>query len=195
MIDSHKIDEVSFVDHFDNNIMERPKTWWRKAWNWQPLYWLRCHTFTKYHMVDCRTPTYRWGWIDRSEMLLYANFNILVEFIELEKPDKFIDWRSDPEHSHAWDEMMYLYTWWKHERQAELNAMSLILNEVQHQDWDDMFESIPQEENGEKYWTMKPLSKKQEEMYDRYGAEEQRLEKKDQDNLHRLIEIRKYLWT
>lgn len=188
---THKIEERSFLDHFNNNIMELPKSLWRRAWNWKPLYWLRCHTFTKYHMIDCRTPEYRWGWIDRSEILLLANFRVLVEFIELEKPDKYINWESDPHHSHAWSEMSKLYRWWKFERPLELEALSVMLDAIPHQEWDDMFEKLP-DGNG---YLLKPAPDEYRKIYDAYGIEEERLEKKDQDNLHRLIEIRRYMWT
>jgi hypothetical protein len=201
MPDIHKIDESSFLDHFDNNIMEYPRSLWRKLWSWKPFYWLRCHTFTKYHMIDCRNDYYdagggyTWGWHDRTEILLIANFNILAEFIELEHPNKFINWESDDDHSHAWSEMNDLYNWWKNGRRAERTALYAILNEIPYNDFEDMFEPAPDESGGEKYWRMKPFSNQQQDMYDRYHKEETRLEQKDQDNLHRLIEIRGYMWT
>ena len=189
-----------FLDHFDGNIMEYPRSIWRKMWGWRPFYWLRCHTFTKYHMIDCRndyydTTPYKWGWYDRCAILLLANFNILAELMEKEHPGKFIVWSADPHQAHAWSEMSELYHWWKVERKQEQQALSDILAADEDKDWDDWFEPIPREDGKEKYWAMRPISDARREMYDRYNVEETRLNQKDEDQLIRLIKIRMFLWT
>lgn len=54
-------------------------------------YWIRTHTIDKYHLVDVRQPkdspnqyAYRWGWIEPSEKIVLAIFNIFCEFFEKE---------------------------------------------------------------------------------------------------------------
>ena len=84
------------------------KIWeWWKYWRTWPfkyisyaLYWLRAHTLDRYHMLDIRDKRngYAWGWMDRSEGILFANMAILVSFIEDEKAfDCHVDWRSAAE--------------------------------------------------------------------------------------------------
>jgi len=41
---------------------------------------------------------------------LHAAFQVLVDFIEREHPDRVIDWNADPGHQHAWREIKSLYT-------------------------------------------------------------------------------------
>jgi len=186
----------SFWDHFDNNIMEYPRSWWRAAWNWTPLYWLRCHTFTKYHMIDCRNDyydpsPYKWGWYDRCGILLLANFNILVDFMENERPGDIIDWYATPEHAAAWEEINRLYNWWKHERKAEHKACFEILKDVDLS-WERMWEP---HETDPRLVSLKPLEGDDKAKMDAYSAESDRLDAKDQEMLHRLIEVRMSLWT
>ena len=54
-------------------------------------YWIRTHTINKYHLIDIRQQknspdqyAYRWGWIDPSEKIVLAIFNIFCEFFEEE---------------------------------------------------------------------------------------------------------------
>jgi len=186
----------SFWDHFDNNIMEYPRSWWRKAWGWRPLYWLRSHTFTRYHIVDCRNDyydpyPYKWGWYDRCAIILLANFNILVEYMEREHPGDIIAWDSTPEHSAAWKEINELYEWWKRGRKAEHIACSELLDGVD-MSWEKMWKPDP--ENSAMYQFQKPQDDEKTK-WDAYSAESDRLDAKDQEMLHRLIEVRMNLWT
>lgn len=52
-------------------------------------------------------------WHDRDEILLHAAFQVLVDFIESEQPDRTIDWNADELHKGAWKEIKSLYKWWK----------------------------------------------------------------------------------
>ena len=187
-----------FLNHFDNNLMEYPRSWWRAAWNWNPLYWLRSHTFTKYHIVDCRNDyydpsPYKWGWYDRSGLLLLANFNILVDFMENERPGEVIAWEETPEHSAAWKELNELYNWWKTGRKAEHEACDAILDGLTFK-FEDMFKKV-EDDKGD-YWEFDPPQSELRNTKMRlYSEETDRLEKKDQEMLHRLIDIRGHMWT
>src|SRR3990172_13300543 len=55
-------------------------------------------------------------WHDKDEVLLHAAFQLLVDFVEEEHPDKVTDWSSDDAHRIAWKEIKRLYRWWKHIR-------------------------------------------------------------------------------
>jgi hypothetical protein len=46
------------------------------------LRYLKIHTLEK-------------GWYGRDELVLHADFQLLTDFIEQEKPDKIVDWNID----------------------------------------------------------------------------------------------------
>ena len=91
-------------------------------------HWFRSHTFARYHLLDMRSPKngYRYGYMDRSDIMLFANFKLLVEYVELEDALNFIDWDPDDddfpskewvdETRHAGKEIRELYKWWTVER-------------------------------------------------------------------------------
>jgi len=106
-------------------------------------YWLRCHLWDRYHLVDCgyENPTgYRWGWNDVDTLMLYAAFELLRRFIEnedgleelryqhmaaRETPDEWFSGAKDPagekqasidERLHAYNEIKDLWQWWTKDR-------------------------------------------------------------------------------
>jgi hypothetical protein len=131
------------------------------------------------------------GWHDKDEVLLHAAFQLLVDFVEQEKPDKVVDWNSDVTHRRAWKEIKSLYTWWKKQRPARhgpLDDKKLVAPPLK-------FKKIPGSDLGE---IVEPDRKKYAKYY-RALQEHVMLEEKwfqeDQRNLHRLVEIRVFLWT
>jgi hypothetical protein len=159
-------------------LLDEPERYWRKLWSWRPLYWLRCHTFTRYHVIDISGQDgYRWGWIDRDHAMFLACFKLLVEYVELERPFDVIDWDSDPDHQHAAREIRELYDWWKAGRAEEHRRVDEFFDEHRRDDgsvmggWDS-------KENGEHWHRM-------------YTA----LDTKDDEQLLRLMKIRRSLWT
>jgi hypothetical protein len=128
-------------------------------------------------------------WYDRDTILLEAAFQVLVDFIEKEKPGEVIDWDYDEEHKKVWDEIQSLYKWWKEERPARIDPVM-----------DDSLEAPPFEfetrEDGSSVWN--PEKEKYAEFW-KACEESSRLEiiwnEEDQKNLHRLIDIRRHMWT
>jgi hypothetical protein len=131
------------------------------------------------------------GWHDRDEVLLYAAFQILVDFVEQEHPDKLIDWNATEEHRRVWKEMRSLYRWWtkiRPARHSPLNDKQLAVPPLR-------FQKIP---DSEMYEMVEPDRKKYAAYYralKKHGQLEQKWYEEDQRNLHRLIEIRGHLWT
>jgi hypothetical protein len=130
-------------------------------------------------------------WHDRDEILLHAAFQVLIDFMENERPDKTIDWSADDMHKHAWKEMRSLYKWWTQKRPARrspLDNKRLAIPPLK-------FEKIPATD---RYRTIEPNRKRYAGYYTAL-REHSRLEQKwldeDQGNLHRLIDIRGFLWT
>jgi hypothetical protein len=132
------------------------------------FYWLRTHTIHRYHIVDMRSPRngYKWGWIDRSEGVMYAAFAVLVDFVENEYPG-MVDWDWSEESRTSRDEFMALYRWWTKERKEEHDAHDAECSRV---------------------FATKEDRKR---IYDAGEA----LEAKDTEMLIRLIKVRNVLWT
>jgi len=57
-------------------------------------------------------------WYDRDEVLLHTAFQVLVDFIECENPDKTIDWNAEGVYQHVWKGIKSLYKWRKETRPA-----------------------------------------------------------------------------
>ncbi len=131
------------------------------------------------------------AYYDRDTVLLHAAFQVLVDFIEKEQPEKIVDWNIDQAHKHAWQEMQSLYKWWnkiRPARQSPLNNPKLVHPPLK-------FKKIPGSVNSE---LVMPDKKKYARYYQAL-KEDSKLEmkwlKEDQRNLHRLIDIRSFLWT
>ncbi|MFH1288964.1 MAG: hypothetical protein ABII25_09775 [bacterium] len=131
------------------------------------------------------------GWHDKDEVFLHAAFQILTDFIEQEKPVTIVDWNADELHKRAWKEIKSLYKWWKEirpSRKSPLDDKNLIVPPLK-------FKKI----HGSNLSKMvKPDKKKYAEYYqalEKHCKLEIKWNGKDQKNLHRLIEVRGFLWT
>jgi len=131
------------------------------------------------------------GWHDKDEVLLHAAFQLLADFVEKEWPDKIIDWDFDERHKNAWAEITSLYNWWtktRPKRRSPLDRKKLKRPPLKTR-------KIPGTDRRELVWS----EKKKYAPYYEAIKENARLEtewhEEDQRNLHRLIEIRGFLWT
>lgn len=84
-------------------------------------YWIRTHTYNRYHIVNCKDPSngYEWGWRDRDQLILLASFKIFKDFVEQEYPSN-IDWDYNDEYRAAKAELEYLYKWWTEIRPSQI---------------------------------------------------------------------------
>lgn len=191
---------------------------WLESWHFGPLrhvsravYWLRTHTYHRYHMLDIRSRRngYAWGWMDRSEGILFANMAVLVGFVEEEKAfDCYVDWRSaaemaaagegaDPSgnanrdaHAAAKKEMLDIYQWWTHDRKIEHDRHDDLLSRAYARPFE--FESIG---DGMSRLKKEILTKEEEELRAQCWSMEEALEAKDEEMMIRLIKVRGYMWT
>ena len=87
----------------------------------QAWYWLRTHTWNRYHIIDCRSPhnDYKWGWCDRDYLMLCACFNILKDFVERELPHSYTDYSQSGAWQDSRTEILALYEWWMKGRATE----------------------------------------------------------------------------
>lgn len=152
------------------------------------IYWVQCHTLPSYrfHILDLRNPgggeKWSYGWRDRTNILLWANFKILTDFVELEQPFDIVTYAATltPEkieqegiarQVEIHREMMDLYHWWKTGREAALKQL----------------DTFPDNSDPDKAARRKAR--------DAWHELRRKLDADDQTNLLRLVAIREYLWT
>jgi hypothetical protein len=127
-------------------------------------------------------------WCDKDRVLLYACFQILVDFIEKERPQTIVDYKHDPEHRRQWKELQAIYRYWKKdrprlERESDKALMKAGLEMV------DKPGSIIGRASQEIQITVK--DKKAHRLHDRLYDKLHRL---DDEMLQRIINIRHHLW-
>lgn len=161
---------------------------WRRLTD--AIYWIKCHTLPshRYHFLDLRNPYpgshYTYGWVDRCQVVLWAPFIALRDYIEKEEPANVADHYSvdeieaDPllqEQKRLHDEALALYHWWMKGRQEE------------------------SEEEGQLFRIFNQLKKNKDPEAE--GARQAWLEyrewqeKREDEMLERLIKIRRTFWT
>ncbi len=142
-------------------------------------------------MMHLKIPALDGGWVDKHKILLHAAFQILRDYVEQERPDRIIDWNADRRHAKAWREIKSLYRWWtkiRPKRKSPLEEKRLRRPRLKF------------EPNAEKtLYAMVPYDKRKYRAYDRALRRDWELRagwrEEDQRNLHRLVEIRPFLWT
>ena len=142
--------------------------------------------------------TLKKGWADRKDLLLHANFQILVDFVEKESPFKFIDWNSDVAHINAAKEIRLLYRWWVKLRPNRPDYYKE-LEENEIPSLEEMLEPIYSNDGKtiEHYRLIKPSKKylKYNKASKKMVKLERKWEEEDQKNLLRLAAIRQFLWV
>ncbi|MCI0699072.1 hypothetical protein L0337_44600 [candidate division KSB1 bacterium] len=142
-------------------------------------------------MLTLKIKTLSNKWHDKDEVLLHAAFQLLVDYIEQEKSEKTINWNSTETDKKAWKEIQSLYRWWKVTRPARKSP----LDDKALKRPPMRFKKIP---GAESMQLVKPDKKKYAKYYQALRKDqklEQKWHEEDQKNLHRLIEIRSFLWT
>jgi hypothetical protein len=138
--------------------------------------------------------TLKRGWQDRDNLILHAAFQCLADFVEEEMFHKVAGWArpDDPEEAAKYDEILGLYNWWTKARPARKDPL--------HD------ESIPRPADVER-WACQPdgsslllpIDSAKYPEYVQALEDSSRLDDEwkaeDQKNLHRLIDLRFYLWT
>lgn len=131
------------------------------------------------------------GWCDRNEILLHASFQILVDFVEKEIPGEKLDWNWNKEHKQAWKEIQYLYNWWinvRPNREDPIHAKGLKIPPIKTKKipGTDFCEWLPTDKVKYADW---------EVAVEESGKLDIQWAKEDHKNLHRLVDVREYLWT
>ena len=157
------------------------------------FYWLRTHTYNRYHMLNLKEAEpenkdgYKWGWIDRTNALPLAAFLVLRKFVEEERPWNCsecikkleVDGDESGELLHLYnqqkdyEEIMSLYNWWVKDRLEENERFEKNIT-----DYYNAWKKDPTEDNKQKW----------------FDAENAR-NKREEEQLIRLVKIRNCLWT
>jgi hypothetical protein len=193
---------------------------WYEGWNTGPLkhvsrllYWLRTHTYHRYHMLNLKNKKngYSWGWLDRSEGILFANMAILVDFVEKEMAfEGHVDWRSAAEvkesgetendpwgdanrdaHALAKKEMIEIYDWWTKGRKEEHDAWDRAYDDVYTGTTTRFEPSKTFPGNFDMVTEKSPGREAVEALWKRDEA----LENKDEEMIIRLVKVSGYMWT
>jgi hypothetical protein len=171
------------------------------------FYYLRAHTYNRYHIIDISNldPDYKWGWIDTDHKMFYAMFKLFQDFMETEYEHGFVDWDANytaenfpDEASQAWvadarkrhQEMKDIYTWWKTDRFEE----NKLLDELLMAGYSGEGEPKFIEREGKTFMEF-DAPDDIVLVRDIHRIYEEVLEEKEQQMLHRLIDIRHTLWT
>lgn len=68
-------------------------------------------------------PLRGYTWCEYDHLLFEASFQVLVNYIELGRPEEIIDWDADDRHREAWRKIKGLYNWYKLERPNRQDIM------------------------------------------------------------------------
>ena len=193
-----------------NKTFEKLQDWYWQTWpyDWRPgqaWYRFKCWAWHRYSTVKCRYLDHTW--CDRRGLLPNTMFEILSQFIEQECSPGHVEWYGDYPHmvtvdgkeKNARDEMQDLYDWW---RWTWNEAYGEIADDL----WEQAAKYAPRTnwvptEGDDDYLTYDPQFDTEEDelQYNRYLKElnqlEINMEDDLQEHLHRLINIRQYLWT
>ena len=131
------------------------------------------------------------GWCDKDYVMLHAAFQLLVDFVEKERPDEIVDWISDPEHKHAWKEIRSLYKWWTQTRPARKDPVLAKGLKRPPMRW----KKVPGSDSRQLVEYDKTKYSEFEKAVKQHRRLEKKWEEEDQRNFHRLVEIRGFLWT
>lgn len=178
----------------------------------ETIYFLVSHLIPsrRYHMLDLRQPRsapdqyhYRWGWLDRSQALVLANFNLLREFVEYELTSNYDggvipreEFRKEIKREDCTNDSEYELL--KYQRENDLEILAIY-------DWWMVDSKIMCDNVNNALHTWYEYSQNRSDpnfreetergLLELYREYEKELESKEEEMLIRLIKIRDRLWT
>ena len=147
--------------------------------------YIRHRLTTNHHLIKTKLPKGRW--YDTDTRMLYGMMNLLMQYIEEEKPFEIIDWDNDEWHRNARDEMIAIRDWQLNydNRCKEIDQALTEWSDAKFgkDDNSDMLERLNEKNTPET-----------EALFERHSQLEDKL-LKEEEMLIRLVKIRNYLWT
>jgi hypothetical protein len=138
----------------------------RDAWRW-----ILFRTFYRYDVVKLHVKPGRY---DVDFRMIHACFQLLVEYVEFEKPDKWWGWTDEEP---VWVEIKDLYDWWKNRRPKRRSPI------------DDIYKSGPPIADAT------GVCMSYEDALKKSMDLEKEWDREDNEMLARLVKIREDLWT
>lgn len=156
----------------------------KNAW-----WYLRGLLWDRHNVLKIRTlpPT----WNDRSEKMVHAMFQILVDFIDQECSPGCVDWDGHPSDKAVMDEMLDHKKWWQEVAQQHDDYAGL----GEPPEWDMFTPECEYESNGMTYFVMAAPPPEVTAYYAAARENEQKFEAELNRRLHRLLDLRPYMWT
>ena len=127
-------------------------------------------------------------WRDADEIMLHAVMQILVDYVEKEKPEENIDWDWNEKHKQAWKVISDTYDWWKTRRPCREDILQDVVIP------DDYMTFGEQDENGNYPVIWGDYPEISEKMAEANRLETERYEE-DTEMMRRIISVREYMWT
>ena len=63
------------------------------------------------------------GWQETDEMILHSVMQLLVDYVEKQKPGEVVDWSWRDDYAEAWDVIQDTYDWWVNRRPARVDPL------------------------------------------------------------------------
>jgi len=127
-------------------------------------------------------------WCDKDHVMLLACFQLLVDFVEKEKPQNIVDFVHDNNQRFQWKEIRALYKYWKKDRPFEEKQITKVRSRW-HRSRKTRMEPFPG-----KNLIREIVLKEDRKAWNQLRKLEDHFEKKEEELLNRLISIRKHLW-
>jgi hypothetical protein len=127
-------------------------------------------------------------WCDKDHVMLLACFQLLVDFVEQEKPQKHTDYVHDKNQRLQWKEIQALYKYWKKDRPAEEKQIKKVRSK-----W-SRSRKTRMEPVLENNLIREVVLHDDRKAWNQLRKLEDRFEKKENEMLSGLINIRKHLW-
>lgn len=148
-------------------------------------YYLKNRFIRKPHLID--TKLKKGQWWDTDSRLLYGMMNLLIEFVEKERPFEVVIWDSDDVSIHVKKEILTIKAWWENynNRKNEISEALSTWHDMKFgKDSDDWIDKINEDDTPEIDKAFKYLHEL-----------ENKLHEEEEEMLIRLVKIRDYLWT
>lgn len=195
---------VAFAPDFANSLARCFRSRWHPAELW---YRFKCWAWKRFTTVKPRWLDHTW--CDRTELLAHTMFEILGRFIEEEASPGHIEWYGEHGHKitvdgkekYVRDEMQELWDWWCTDYlEGYEQRRNDIFAEIEKLDAEFLISRMQKDEESG-LWTWNPQYKTPETgekvaaLYAKLTQDEKDEIAELQSRLHRLVDIREYLWT
>lgn len=169
----------------EENIIWTVEMAWRDLRSWFRYRLIPRH---RYHII--RTGL-RPGYYDIDYRILHGMFSLLVDYVEKEKCFERIDWDWAEDQREVFKEIRELYHWWKEERPSRKDPLDEIPDDFE---WVHFTDEIDEESGFKRVKIDDPPIEIKDILKRKHEADERWMDE-DDNNLIRLVKIRRYLWT